>query len=137
MTGNYNESFAQYKFANAQTRSLTKGMIVRVQAGYRCPCDGVVVYGSTEVDERYISGRRMMSAVKNMGDVIYAGTRVLYSDLYVCCVMINQDTIIGRIFSFCSALRRRVITSRSYIESQIEFWTLWGHWFLVSAYFFS
>ncbi|EFO63383.1 Copper-transporting P-type ATPase [Giardia lamblia P15] len=99
LTGNYNESFAQYKFANAQTRSLTKGMIVRVQAGYRCPCDGVVVYGSTEVDERYISGRRMMSAVKNMGDVIYAGTRVLYSDLYVCCVMINQDTIIGRIFS--------------------------------------
>lgn len=99
LTGNYNDSFAKYKFANAQTRSLTKGMIVRVQAGYRCPCDGVVVYGSTEVDERYISGRRMMSAVKNMGDVIYAGTRVLYSDLYVCCVMINQDTIIGRIFS--------------------------------------
>lgn len=108
LTGNYNESFAKYKFANAQTRSLTKGMIVRVQAGYRCPCDGVVVYGSTEVDERYISGRRMMSAVKNMGDVIYAGTRVLYSDLYVCCVMINQDTIIGRIFSLLQRSQKAV-----------------------------
>ncbi|TNJ30675.1 Copper-transporting P-type ATPase [Giardia muris] len=96
---NYNEDFKQHQLSNVPTRTLLPGCVVRVQAGYRCPCDGIVVYGTSEVDEGYIAGRRLIKTVKTVGDNLYAGSRVMHDDIYVCAAMLNEDTIIGRIFA--------------------------------------
>ncbi len=56
-------------FAN----ELKPGDKVIVKKGERLPCDGIIVQGSTSLDEQLITGN-MMLAYKKEGNPVYAGT---------------------------------------------------------------
>ena len=52
---------------------LKAGDVVLVEPGERVPCDGVIVQGSTALDEQLISGN-LRPAAKTVGGHVYAGT---------------------------------------------------------------
>jgi len=98
LSGAYDPAYAKYRLVAVQARTLFPGSVVRIFAGACCPCDGVIIHGSSEVDESVISGRRTLVKVKHVGDKIFAGTTVINSDLYVCTAHVGKETFIGQIF---------------------------------------
>ncbi len=52
---------------------LKEGDIIRVKAGERIPCEGIIARGETTIDESLITGN-MMPTSKKQGGKVYAGT---------------------------------------------------------------
>ena len=55
---------------------------VLVKAGERLPCDGIIVQGTTTLDEQFITGN-VLPTYKQVGDSVYATTINKSADIYV------------------------------------------------------
>lgn len=58
------------------TYELSEGDVVSVKPGEIIPCDGMILAGRSDIDERIISGG-LLPQLKGEGDEVYAGTRSL------------------------------------------------------------
>lgn len=99
LTVAFSDEFADHCFANTITRALIPGCVVRVFAGSRCPCDGLIIHGSALVDDRHVTGGLAPQSRRSLGDRICAGTHVLTSELYVCCAAVGRATAIEKMLN--------------------------------------
>lgn len=88
-------------------------MIV-VYRGETIPCDGYILYGSSPIDESFISKTHHGKA-KAPGDRVYAGTKVLSSDIFVCACAVGNDTLIGHLI--CS-IKRSTVNANKKLEQR-------------------
>jgi Cu2+-exporting ATPase len=86
---------------NGQTRriavqDLKEGMIVRLASGEKCPIDGTVSTGISEVDTSLITGETLPHPVK-AGDMMYAGTLNMSAPLEIKVTTKSDDTLLADI----------------------------------------
>ena len=112
---------------------LNPGDIIRVKAGERIPCEGVIARGETALDESLITGN-MMPTAKKIGGQVYAGTLNKGSDIFVRVEKnIKASVIAGIIESIKNSERRRCI--RKDILDKYTPWILgWGVLLALAAY---
>lgn len=93
---------------------LTPGKVIVVYRGETIPCDGYILYGSSPIDESFISKTHHGKA-KGPGDRVYAGTKVLSSDIFVCACAVGNDTLIGHLI--CS-IKRSTVNANKKLEQR-------------------
>ena len=102
---------------------INEGDIIRIPAGKIIPSDGVIVSGGTTVDERMITGERIPPK-KRDGDIVFAGTKNLTSDISIRVTRTGGDRIISRIILHIS----HAITTRTPMSAKYE---KIARWFVV------
>lgn len=75
---------------------LRKGDVFAVRPGERIPCDGVVEYGESSVDESALSGESI-PIDKKIGDTVSAGTTNTYGYLRCIATDVGEDTTLSKI----------------------------------------
>lgn len=70
--------------------------VIRIKPGVRIPLDGVVIRGSSSVDQAPITGESL-PAEKNEGDVVYAGTINQQGSFDYRVTATTQNTLLARI----------------------------------------
>ncbi|CAL5996144.1 Copper-transporting_P-type ATPase [Hexamita inflata] len=78
--------------------ALTPGRIIAVYRGETIPCDGYILSGFSPIDESFIS-KRHEGISKGPGDKVFAGTKVLSADIFICACAVGNDTLIGHLIS--------------------------------------
>ena len=78
------------------SEDLVRGVVVRVPAGARVPCDGHVVRGAADVDESMVTGEPLPCG-KQEGDDVVGGTVVTNGLVDVCVDRCGGDTMLSHI----------------------------------------
>ncbi len=76
--------------------SLRVGEFIKVGAGERLPCDGVVLLGQSHVDESSLNGEPLPSA-KKTGCTVHAGTLNQEAALAVQITALGANTLLGKV----------------------------------------
>ncbi|MDX9847059.1 MAG: heavy metal translocating P-type ATPase [Tenuifilaceae bacterium] len=85
-----------------QIANLKSGQIVLVKPGDRIPVDGVVVAGSSFVDESTITGEPI-PVEKSAGQGVYAGTANQKGSLQIQAQQVGSETVLSRIVQMVEA----------------------------------
>lgn len=77
-------------------KDIQAGMIIRVKPGERIPIDGVVIEGSSYLDEAMLTGEPM-AALKQKNDKVFTGTINQDGSLLIEATMVGEQTTLARI----------------------------------------
>ncbi|WP_089137444.1 cation transporter [Vibrio rumoiensis] len=77
-------------------KDIQTGMLVRVKPGERIPIDGVVVEGSSYLDEAMLTGEPI-AALKQKDDKVFTGTINQDGSLLIKATMVGEQTTLARI----------------------------------------
>ncbi|WP_299283642.1 heavy metal translocating P-type ATPase [uncultured Tateyamaria sp.] len=110
-----NGSFAHVPFDEVQV-----GDVVRVRPGGRFAVDGVVVSGTTHVDEAMLTGEPI-PVLKQQGDEVSAGTLTTTGTLTFRATRVGRDTVLARI----TALTQAAQAARLPVEALVNRITAW------------
>ena len=94
---------------------VEKGEMIRILEGEILPVDGVILSGGTTIDEELITGERI-PARKSDGDLVYAGTRNISSEITIRATHTGAERVISRIINHIS----RSVTTRPPISARYE-----------------
>lgn len=75
---------------------VNPGMRVRIRPGERVPVDGEVVRGESEIDASMLTGEPL-PVVKQVGDLVVAGTMNVLGSLDVVATRASTDTVLARV----------------------------------------
>ncbi|KAG2186214.1 hypothetical protein INT43_002652 [Umbelopsis isabellina] len=78
------------------SKDIQVGDILRVRAGERIPCDGLIWRGSSTLDESMITGESVPVAKEENSDVITA-TINMTSEIYIRAIRVGSNTTLSRI----------------------------------------
>lgn len=84
------------KFTEVSISELQKGQVVLVKPGNRVPVDGIVVEGSSFVDESSITGEPLPVS-KSPGDKVFAGTANQKGSFTASAQSVGSDTVLSQI----------------------------------------
>ncbi|MEC8664080.1 MAG: heavy metal translocating P-type ATPase [Pseudomonadota bacterium] len=84
------------KLRRVPVKELTEGMIVRLAAGDKCPIDGVITKGQSEIDTSLITGESVPRHAQD-GDHIYAGAVNLGAALDIKVMKTAGDSLLADI----------------------------------------
>lgn len=87
-------------------KDVKPGMIVLVKPGERIPLDGVIVDGSSYVDQSLVTGESV-PVFKKMGDAVYAGTLSANGVLKINVTKKAEETLVSRIVKLVLESRER------------------------------
>jgi Cu2+-exporting ATPase len=76
--------------------SIREGDMIEVSPGERIPLDGVVIEGSSEVDESMLTGESR-PVMKATGDEVFCGTQNLYGSMVFRVNRVGEETVLSRI----------------------------------------
>ena len=96
------------------------GNRLRVRPGEKMPVDGVVLDGSSSVDEAMLTGEPI-PAEKNKGDKVSAGTLNQTGTLVVAAQQVGANTVLSRIVDMVAAAQR----SRAPIQQLVDVVAAW------------
>jgi|Deesub1362A_J573_1020465.scaffolds.fasta_scaffold00854_15 Cu2+-exporting ATPase len=91
-----NTSQAIRRVESVSIHSIKEGEKVEVRPGERIPLDGVVIEGSSEVDESMLTGESRPVA-KGPGDEVFCGTQNLFGSITFRVKRTGDDTVLSRI----------------------------------------
>lgn len=75
---------------------IHEGDIIQILEGEVIPVDGIIMSGGTTIDEEMITGERI-PAMKRDGDLVFAGTRNLSSEITIKVTHVGGRRVISRI----------------------------------------
>jgi len=85
-------------FVEIPASDLVPGDIVRIKPGERMPVDGVIIRGSTAVDESNITGESM-PVEKSVGERVISGTINTYGSIEFEAQHVGADSVLSRIIA--------------------------------------
>ncbi len=85
-----------------EAEAVEPGDLVRIWPGERLPTDGVVVRGSSVIDQSTITGESLPKDV-GPGDEVFAGTMNLSGQLEIETTRVAESTVIGRVQAILAA----------------------------------
>lgn len=83
-------------FVSVSIDKISKGDIIGVASGQRIPIDGIIVEGSSYIDESMITGESV-SVLKRVNDKVFSGTLNQYSFIEVQVQEVGEDTLLSQI----------------------------------------
>ncbi|MBY0009676.1 heavy metal translocating P-type ATPase [Paenibacillus typhae] len=89
--------------------------IVRVRPGERIPCDGIILEGSSAVDQSNITGESV-PADKMPEDEVYAGTMNGQGALLIRVTKAAEDTLLSRIIHMVQEAKNELPPSQLFVE---------------------
>lgn len=95
--------------------TLVAGQIVVIEAGTRIPIDGIIVNGSSDIDESLLTGEPM-PVLRTKGDMVYAGTLNVTKVLRIEVQKTGDATRIG----FIGQLVQQAASSKPPIAKKID-----------------
>lgn len=98
------------------------GSVVRVRAGERIPFDGVVVRGSSEVNQALITGESV-AVEKSEGGRVYAGTMNESGELDIRTSGPASDTTLARMIRMVGDSQARRAPSEQFVEKFARYYT--------------
>jgi len=102
-----------YKYLEDASVDLAlPGDLIQVKPGERCSVDGVIVLGSSSVNEAMLTGEATHRS-KGIGDQVFAGTTNCNNMLVVKATAVSSNTLLSRV----AALVDEAQTSRAKVES--------------------
>ncbi|MGJ8662670.1 MAG: heavy metal translocating P-type ATPase [Marinicella sp.] len=75
---------------------IIKGDRIRIKAGEVLPCDGQVEQGTGQVNEAILTGESKL-VDKQLGDLVYAGSRLSDGEMTVLTTANNQDSFLAKL----------------------------------------
>jgi len=75
---------------------VKEGDMIEIRPGERIPLDGIVIEGSSEIDESMLTGEPKPK-LKNPGDEVFCGTQNLYGNIICKVTRTGGDTILSQI----------------------------------------
>jgi P-type Cu+ transporter len=77
---------------------IQPGDTLKVIPGTKVPADGVVVWGTSHVDESMVTGESI-PVLKDISSVVIGGTMNLHGVLHVKATKVGSDTVLSQIIS--------------------------------------
>jgi P-type Cu+ transporter len=77
---------------------IQPGDILKVIPGTKVPADGVVVWGTSYVDESMVTGESI-PVLKDISLVVIGGTMNLHGVLHIKATKVGSDTVLSQIIS--------------------------------------
>lgn len=102
--------------------ALRIGDVLLVKPGEKIPLDGVVVGGSSPVNQAPITGESL-PIEKTIGHSVYGGTINGYGALDVRVTHLRQDTTLARIISLVEVAQSQRAPSQTFVERFARFYT--------------
>jgi len=102
--------------------SVTVGSIVRVRPGGRIPLDGVVVAGTSAVDQSPVTGESI-PADKGIGDTVFAGTINETGELQVKVSAAASNTTLARIIRVVETAQGARAPTQRFVDRFAEIYT--------------
>jgi heavy metal translocating P-type ATPase len=81
------------------------GCVIRVAAGERVPCDGLVLRQSALVDEQIVTGESR-PVTKDLGTSVYGGSLNLEGDLFLRVTATSEDGVLARMIELVRQARQ-------------------------------
>ncbi len=103
---------------------LNENDIVRVKAGERIPCEGLIARGETAIDESLITGN-MMPTAKKIGGRVYAGTLNTGSEILIRVEKAIDDSVIAEIIRAIKNSERRRCIRKDVLDTYAPWLLLW------------
>ncbi len=91
--------------------ALARGDLVEVRAGESLPLDGIVVTGTSSVDQSLLTGESQPISV-GVGDIVHAGTTNLSAMLRIRATAVGSETRVGKLMQLvehCSSNRAPLV----------------------------
>lgn len=96
-------------------KSLKVGDLIRVPVGQQVAADGMVVFGSTHINQATITGE-FEPVFKKVGDEIFAGTMNVEGVIHVEVKKDSQDFLVSKMISFVEEAKNNKTLRQSAIE---------------------
>lgn len=103
-------------------RNVEKGMRVLVKPGNKIPVDGIVISGSTSVDESSITGEPI-PAEKQNGSEVYAGTINQNGSIVIQAAKSGADTTLAKIIRRVEEAQEEKAPTQRFIERFASWYT--------------
>ncbi len=95
---NWDENNNIRKIREIDARLIQLNDILEVPRGSKCPCDGIIIFGQSSLDESLITGESM-SVHKEMNDEIIGATVNLSNTIYIRVNKIGNETVLSKIIT--------------------------------------
>ena len=105
-----------------QVDDVRIGDVLLVKPGDKIPLDGIVVAGSSPVNQAPITGESL-PVDKAKGDVVYAGTINGYGGLDVRVTHLRPDTTLARIIALVEMAQSQRAPSQAFVERFARYYT--------------
>ena len=105
-----------------QVDDVRIGDVLLVKPGDKIPLDGIVVAGSSPVNQAPITGESL-PVEKVKGDVVYAGTINGYGGLDVRVTHLRPDTTLARIIALVEMAQSQRAPSQAFVERFAKYYT--------------
>ncbi|KKR69530.1 MAG: hypothetical protein UU10_C0012G0001, partial [Parcubacteria group bacterium GW2011_GWF1_40_6] len=102
--------------------SVTLGSIVVVKPGDLIPLDGIIVIGTSAINEASITGESLPKD-KIVGDTVYAGTININGYLEVKVTKISKDSTISKIVELVSGAQKSKTQAEEFIHKFAKYYT--------------
>lgn len=109
-------------FVTKPVSAVVIGDHLLVKAGERVPLDGVVVEGTSSIDQAPITGESV-PVVKNTNDPVFAGTINQEGSLLIRITHLSQDSAIARIITMVEAAQEKKAPSEAFIDRFAKVYT--------------
>jgi len=96
--------------------------LVRIRPGESFPADGLIVTGSSSVNQASITGESL-PVDKNVDDEVYAGTQNLTGAVDVRVTRVGQDTTLGKVRDLIVAAERSKLPFMRMIDRYVGYYT--------------
>ena len=114
---------------------LNENDIIRVKAGERIPCEGIITRGETAIDESLITGN-MMPTAKKIGGHVYAGTLNKGSEILVKVEKAVDDSVIAEIIRAIKNSERRRCIRKDILDGYAPWLILWTVILAIGGYMY-
>jgi Cd2+/Zn2+-exporting ATPase len=98
------------------------GEVFVVRPGDRIPLDGVVIEGTSEVNQATITGESA-PAIKDVGEAVYAGTMNIDGFLTVKVTKIAEETVLARILRLVEAAEESRSPTEAFVDRFARYYT--------------
>ncbi|MEB6243517.1 cadmium-translocating P-type ATPase [Staphylococcus gallinarum] len=102
--------------------SIAVGNIIQIRPGDRVPLDGVIIEGTSAINQAPITGESI-PVNKSMGDEIYAGTINEDNTLVIEVTKTEQQTMLAHIIDLVETAQEQQAPTQSFIDRFAEIYT--------------
>ena len=106
----------------ARVDDVRLGEILLIKPGEKIPLDGVVVSGTSPVNQAPITGESL-PVEKTRGDAVFAGTINGYGALDIRVTHLRQDTTLARIIALVELAQAQRAPSQAFVERFARYYT--------------
>jgi Zn2+/Cd2+-exporting ATPase len=109
-------------FHEVTAKEVAVGETIQIKSGQRVPLDGIVLSGSSAIDQAPITGESM-PVEKKIGDTVFAGTINKEGSLEVQTTKAAEDTTLARIIKMVEESQKQKAPAQRFVDVFAKYYT--------------